>query len=57
MSQKKKRISMSIDPVLFETLTSFCKQEKRSISNAAEVAIEEFLKNHYEGSDNNAKKS
>lgn len=57
MSNKKKKLSLTIDPVLLETLLAFCKEEKRSISNATEVAIEEFLKNHYEGSDKNVKKS
>ncbi len=57
MSNKKKKLSLTIDPVLLETLLAFCKEEKRSISNATEVAIEEFLKNHYEGSDKHVKKS
>lgn len=55
MSQKKKRLSMSIDPVLFEELVAFCKKENRSLSNATQKAIEELLKNHSEGSDNHVK--
>ena len=51
----KDRITMSIDHALHEALEKYCKKEKRSKSNAVELAIEEFLNNHTEGSNQNVK--
>ena len=51
---KKKKLSLSIDPLLLIEFEAYCRKERRSISNAAELAIEEFLRNHSEGGKDNA---
>ena len=43
-----KHITVNIDIDVLKELENFCKQEKRTKSSAIELAIEEYLKNHFE---------
>lgn len=42
----KEHISITIEHPIIKSLKSYAMQEKRSVSQVAEMAIEEFLYNH-----------
>jgi len=45
-TEPKKKISLTLNPDEYKTLTRFAENEKRKISNAARVIIVRFLRNY-----------